>query len=55
MPGGEELSKPGKALEPLPEAPVPLAGFFANGEIGPIGDEGFVHGQTACLALFRDP
>lgn len=31
----------------------PLAGFFAAGEIGPIGDSSFVHGHTASLALFR--
>ncbi len=34
-------------------APPPLAGFFAAGEIGPIGERSFVHGHTACLALFR--
>jgi small ligand-binding sensory domain FIST len=54
VPGGEELSKPGIVFEPGADTPVPLAGFFAAGEIGPIGDESFVHGQTACLALFRD-
>jgi len=32
---------------------VPLAGFFAGGEIGPIGDRSFVHGHTACVAMFR--
>ena len=32
--------------------PIPLAGFFAAGEIGPIGKENFVHGFTASLALF---
>lgn len=32
---------------------VPLAGFFAAGEIGPIGKENFVHGFTASLAMFR--
>jgi small ligand-binding sensory domain FIST len=52
--GGEVLSKPGKPFEPRVESPIPLAGFFANGEIGPVGDESFVHGHTACLALFRD-
>ncbi len=36
-----------------PRRPLPLAGFFAGGEIGPVGDGVFVHGQTACLALFR--
>jgi small ligand-binding sensory domain FIST len=31
----------------------PLAGFFCNGEIGPVGDKAFVHGFTASLALFH--
>ncbi|MFL2869708.1 MAG: FIST N-terminal domain-containing protein [Pirellulaceae bacterium] len=34
---------------------VPLAGFFAMGEIGPIGGMNFVHGFTASIALFFDP
>lgn len=33
--------------------PVPLAGFFAAGEIGPVGSQNFIHGHTACLAVFR--
>ncbi|MCX6897160.1 MAG: FIST C-terminal domain-containing protein [Verrucomicrobia bacterium] len=33
--------------------PLPLAGFFCNGEIGPIGDKTFVHGFTSVLALFE--
>lgn len=32
--------------------PVPLAGFFCNGEIGPVGSGTFLHGFTASLALF---
>jgi small ligand-binding sensory domain FIST len=32
---------------------VPLAGFFAAGEFGPIGDRSFLHGHTASLALLR--
>lgn len=32
---------------------VPMAGFFAAGELGPIGGENFLHGFTASLALFR--
>ena len=32
---------------------VPLAGIFAAGEIGPVGDQNFLHGQTASLLLFR--
>lgn len=29
-----------------------LAGFFGNGEIGPVGGRNFLHGYTAALALF---
>src|SRR5437016_6120859 len=32
--------------------PLGLAGFFCNGEIGPIGEKNFLHGYTASLALF---
>ena len=32
--------------------PAGLAGFFCNGEIGPIGNKNFLHGFTASLALF---
>jgi small ligand-binding sensory domain FIST len=32
--------------------PVGLAGFFCNGEIGPVGEKNFLHGYTASLALF---
>lgn len=31
---------------------VPLAGFFCNGEIGPVGSRTYLHGFTASLALF---
>lgn len=34
--------------------PVPMGGFFAAGEIGPVGGQNFVHGFTASMALFRD-
>jgi small ligand-binding sensory domain FIST len=33
---------------------VPLAGFFAQGEIGPIGGRNFVHGFTASVAIFEE-
>jgi len=33
--------------------PVPIAGFFCAGELGPVGDRSFIHGQTVSLALFR--
>ena len=32
--------------------PIPLAGFFCNGEIGPVGSENYLHGFTASIALF---
>jgi len=32
--------------------PLGLAGFFCNGEIGPIGQKSFLHGYSASLALF---
>lgn len=31
---------------------IPLAGFFCNGEIGPVGGQIYLHGFTASLALF---
>ncbi|MEL7371234.1 MAG: FIST N-terminal domain-containing protein [Myxococcota bacterium] len=30
-----------------------LAGFFCNGEIGPVGGKTFLHGYTSAIALFR--
>jgi small ligand-binding sensory domain FIST len=35
--------------------PIPVAGFFAMGEIGPVGGQNFVHGYTASLVLFEEP
>lgn len=34
---------------------IPLAGFFAAGEIGPIGKKNFLHGFTASVAIFGPP
>lgn len=36
---------------------IGVAGFFCNGEIGPVGERNFLHGYTASLALFvkREP
>ncbi len=31
--------------------PMAVAGFFANGELGPVGGRNFVHGYTSSLAL----
>ena len=35
--------------------PIPVAGFFAQGEIGPVGAKNFLHGYTASVALFSRP
>ena len=43
-----------KVVEELLDDP-PLAGFFAAGELGPVGDRNFLHGFTASLALFEEP
>lgn len=32
---------------------IPTAGFFAAGELGPVGGTNFIHGHTASLALIR--
>ncbi|TAJ25724.1 MAG: hypothetical protein EPO64_07635, partial [Nitrospirae bacterium] len=37
------------------EGEMPIAGFFAQGEIGPVGGSNFLHGYTASLALFSEP
>lgn len=34
--------------------PIPISGFFAQGEIGPIGNRNFLHGYTTSLALFAE-
>jgi len=34
--------------------PIPLAGCFCAGEIGPVGGRNFLHGFTASLALFGE-
>ena len=33
---------------------IPLAGFFAQGELGPVGGQNFIHGFTASVALFEE-
>ena len=34
---------------------VPMAGFFAQGEMGPIGGRNFLHTFTASMAVFCEP
>jgi small ligand-binding sensory domain FIST len=31
--------------------PLPIAGFFCNGELGPVGGKNFLHGFTASMAI----
>jgi small ligand-binding sensory domain FIST len=33
--------------------PLPMGGFFCNGEIGPVGDNTFMHGYTVVFGMFR--
>lgn len=35
--------------------PIPLAGFFAMGELGPVGGQNFIHGYTASVVVFERP
>ena len=35
------------------QGPLPITGFFANGEICPVGMKNFVHGYTSSLIIFR--
>jgi small ligand-binding sensory domain FIST len=34
--------------------PIPAAGFFAMGELGPVGGQNFIHGFTASVVLFSE-
>ena len=34
--------------------PIPLAGFFANGEFGPVGQKNHIHGYTASIVCFSE-
>ncbi len=35
------------------KGPLPMTGFFANGEIGPIGEKNFVHGYTSSFVILK--
>ena len=35
------------------DKPIPAAGFFAMGEIGPVGKQNFLHGFTASVGIIR--
>jgi small ligand-binding sensory domain FIST len=48
----EEASHDARCLQDS-LGPIPAAGFFAQGEIGPIGRRNCLHGFTASIALFE--
>ncbi|MCR9074732.1 MAG: FIST C-terminal domain-containing protein, partial [bacterium] len=52
-PDGAKLAKSGEELRA--QDGIPLAGFFAAGEIAPIDEQIFQHGHTAVAGLFRKP
>lgn len=35
--------------------PIPISGFFCNGEIGPVGSSTFLHGYTSVFGICRQP
>jgi small ligand-binding sensory domain FIST len=35
--------------------PIPVGGFFCNGEIGPVHGTTFLHGYTSAFGLFSAP
>jgi len=50
---GAEQAKFGRVLN-AGRPGIPLAGFFAAGEIGPVGDASYLHGHSACAVMFRE-
>ncbi len=53
--GTRMWSQPNHDVSVLHEVygPIPVAGFFAAGELGPVGGRNFIHGHTASIALLR--
>ena len=53
--GTRLFPKPNHDAETIQQrvGPIPLAGFFAQGELGPIGGKNYVHGFTASVAFFE--
>ncbi len=51
---GSDAAKGGRAFGSDRDAAIPIAGFEAAGEIGPVGDGVFLHTQSAVLAFFRE-
>lgn len=54
--GSRLFSEPDHDVAAIRQAfgPIPTAGFFAMGEIGPVGGRNFVHGYTASVVLFEE-
>lgn len=52
-PHGAAAAKGGQAFGGDTESALPVAGFEAAGEIGPVGDGVFLHTQSAVMAFFR--
>ncbi|HMC10186.1 MAG TPA: FIST C-terminal domain-containing protein, partial [Pirellulaceae bacterium] len=52
--GTRMFSQPNHDADAIARAfgPIPLAGFFAQGELGPVGQHNFIHGFTASIGLF---
>ncbi|MCA9277482.1 MAG: FIST C-terminal domain-containing protein [Phycisphaeraceae bacterium] len=50
---GPELAKAGEYVATQNSSRMALAGMFAAGEIGPIGNDSYLHGHTACALMFR--
>jgi len=49
---GVQQAKSGRHID-VAHRPFPLAGFFADGEFGPVADQSYLHTMTTSLALFR--
>ena len=41
-------------MQRLGDVSLFMAGFFAQGELGPVGGQNFIHGFTASVALFEE-
>ena len=54
--GKSFFGEPNRDIATLQDAlggAVPAAGFFAAGEIGPVGERNYLHGHTASIAILR--